>query len=467
MLKQLKVSELIPGMMVTQVIEQHGPAKIRKVGFIRSADMIRGLSEMGVSVVEVDINQSLHVELEDDEDAQGPSALTTKPNTSNTDSTSTNDVPVRRATATQRLVASNRQIADVDRQLSQQFHRSLFLPAVDQMPSKWMLYGKPYTLLLMFILCGFAIGSATTTVMSGMLYAKDSTEVSSINTTNSDSGVVAIVATVANVAPITNTSAISGQSLDRQDEPSSDSSPNEKSINSGMDVNTQTQNLPNVTLSTSSEQTANAGLYSLQDSVNAAKPSVERGIANNDIANNDIGQSAQPFTIETINGVELEEGQQVLGYQSGSEDDINTNSISQRGAQTRVNRAADNDSSASNESSNERLNPTLLRRIQAAAQDIDSQEGMWSQEILKVTDLNALPRIDQLPPAVLTQMPAMSFSAHMYASNPRDRWVRVNSQRLSEGDIIANNVVLKRIESEKVVLEYKGDEFTMNALSDW
>jgi len=432
MLKQLKVSELIPGMMVTQVIEQHGPAKIRKVGFIRSADMIRGLSEMGVSVVEVDINQSLHVELEDDEDAQGPSALTTKPNTSNTGSTSTNDVPARRATATQRLVASNRQIADVDRQLSQQFHRSLFLPAVDQMPSKWMLYGKPYTLLLMFILCGFAIGSATTTVISGMLYAKDSTEVSSINTTNSDSG---------------------------------------------MDVNTQTQNLTNVTLSTRSEQTANAGLNSQQGSVNAAKPSVERGIANNDIANNDIanndiasndiGQSAQPLTIEKINGVELEEGQQVLGYQSGSEDDINTNSMSQRGAQTRVNRAADNDSSASNESSNERLNPTLLRRIQAAAQDIDSQEGMWSQEILKVTDLNALPRIDQLPPAVLTQMPAMSFSAHMYASNPRDRWVRVNSQRLSEGDIIANNVVLKRIESEKVVLEYKGNEFTMNALSDW
>jgi len=27
--------------------------------------------------------------------------------------------------------------------------------------------------------------------------------------------------------------------------------------------------------------------------------------------------------------------------------------------------------------------------------------------------------------------------------------------------------VLKRIDSEKVVLEYKGNEFTMNALSDW
>jgi general secretion pathway protein B len=422
MLKLLKVSELIPGMMVTQVIEQHGPAKIRKVGFIRSADMIRGLSEMGVSVVEVDINQSLHIELEDDEDAQGPSTLTTQPNTSDTASaasTSTNDVPARKATATQRLVASNRQIADVDRQLSQQFHRSLFLPAVDQMPSKWMLYGKPYTLLLMIILCGFAIGSATTTVMSGMLYVKDSTEVSSINSINSESG---------------------------------------------MDVNTQTQNLTKVTLSTSSEQTANADLNSQQDSVNTAKPPLEQGIADKDIA-----QPAQPITIETINGVDLEKGQQVLGYQSGSEDDTysDTNATRQRGAQTRINRAADNDSSASNDPSNEQLNPSLLRRIQAVAQDLDSQEGTWSQEVLKVTDLNALPRIDQLPPAVLAQMPAMSFSAHMFASNPRDRWVRVNSQRLSEGDIIANNVVLKRIESEKVVLEYKGNEFTMNALSDW
>jgi general secretion pathway protein B len=120
-----------------------------------------------------------------------------------------------------------------------------------------------------------------------------------------------------------------------------------------------------------------------------------------------------------------------------------------------------------NASDNESLNRDLLRRIQAAAQDVDSEPASAKPQALKVTDLNDLPRIDQLSPALLTQMPAMSFSAHMYASNPRDRWVRVNSQRLGEGDVIANNVVLKRIESEKVVLEYKGQEFTMNALSDW
>ena len=32
MLKQVPVSELVPGMMVTQIITQSGPVKIRKLG---------------------------------------------------------------------------------------------------------------------------------------------------------------------------------------------------------------------------------------------------------------------------------------------------------------------------------------------------------------------------------------------------------------------------------------------------
>jgi len=55
----------------------------------------------------------------------------------------------------------------------------------------------------------------------------------------------------------------------------------------------------------------------------------------------------------------------------------------------------------------------------------------------------------------------------MYASNPQDRWVRVNGRRLSEGDLITEDLSIVEIAPENIVLTFKGSRFTMNALSDW
>jgi general secretion pathway protein B len=168
-----------------------------------------------------------------------------------------------------------------------------------------------------------------------------------------------------------------------------------------------------------------------------------------------------PVQRQLVNGVLLEEGQKLLGYQ-GTEDDVDESPKSE------IPKTISNKQSNNSDSNTDKpLNSALYRRIQQVAKDVDDQPSLPNPQLVKVTDLNDLPRIDQLSAALLTQMPSMSFSAHMYASNPQDRWVRVNSKRVGEGDIIANNVMLKRIESEKVVLEYKGTEFTMNALSDW
>ena len=440
MLKQLKVDELTPGMMVTQVIEQHGPVKIRKVGFIRSNDMIRGLTEMGVTLVEVDIGQSLNVESADELDEE-----------SSVNAGAANEV---KTTVTQRLVVSDRQIADVDRQLSQQFHRSLFLPAVEHMPSKWMLYGKPYALLFVIIVAGILGGAMASYTAMGIINTKDTTITSQTNGANES--------TLQNVQAQTASSNLSEAIQSDNGKSEVTESQNEQAQNKIAPI-TQSAAAKEVQTSTQNEADSNA-LARNTEAANLAKP------------------VAKP-PAETVNGVALEAGQTVLGYQSGVDDDIqantsngnNNNNQTDNNTGTNTSRTANsnqgqNQSSGAtgqNTSSGERLNSTLLRRIQAAADDVDSQMSSPEPELVKVTDFNTLPRIDQLSPAILTQMPAMSFSAHMYASNPRDRWVRVNSQRLGEGDTIANNVILKRIESEKVVLEYNGKEFTMNALSDW
>ena len=479
MLKHLKVEELRPGMMVTQVIEQHGPVKIRKVGFIRSKDMIRGLTEMGVTVLEVDIAQSLNVEPEDDD---------IDPQSAEQNTGASNKTP--KPTATQRLVASNRQIADVDRQLSQQFHRSLFLPAVDQMPSKWRLYGKPYALLFVVIIAGLVGGAMASYTILGFMNAPVQQTASDLNTIGEN--ILSNTASL-NTAPLNTASSNTA--------PSNSEGAQKASTQGAKDVpadllKQQSQVEPEIDNAKAATLTNSDANEAQQNSDNEAK-NTQQVRASNDESGERSGEKAsqnkpvsktQSDTVspstsvnksapETINGVVLEAGQKILGYQSGVDDEDQASNSSSSSSSSASSVLQNQNASARGNSSNtasqdvrpqERLNSTLLRRIQAAADDVDSQMSLPpSQEPLRVTDLNELPRIDQLSPAVLTKMPAMSFSAHMYASNPRDRWVRVNSKRLGEGDTIADDVILKRIESEKVVLEYEGVEFTMNALSDW
>jgi general secretion pathway protein B len=424
MLKKLAVSELSPGMMVTRVVEQSGPVKIRKVGFIRSPDMIKGLKEMGVTLVEVNLDESLNVEFEA-ETLDSNEVLGNK-----TEAVSTK-------TATQRLVASNKQIADVDRQLSQQFHRSLFLPAVDQMPSKWTLYGKPYALLFAYVVVGILIGSVSAYTIKSL-------------STSSQ----AIVAKP-QIDDASLVSSLSGEGADRQ--LNTDETVNEKATKPTETESTTEKSLvsddrnESTIASQNTEDSSNVNVIPLQSTPTASE---ENNVS--DIESNNEQR--------LVNGVQLEEGQQLLGYQ-GSSEESNNNSTSQNSdTQNNDTNIVDNGQSVDEDAI---INSELFRRIQRVAEDVDNQPTEPVPELLKVTDLNELPRIDQLSPALLTQMPAMSFSAHMYASNPQDRWVRVNSARLGEGDTIANKVLLKRIESEKVVLEYKGTEFTMNALSDW
>lgn len=433
MLKQLAVSELVPGMMVTRVVEQSGPVKIRKVGFIRSPDMIKGLKEMGVTMVEVNLDESLNIELAPEE-SEAHEGIASQENT------------ISKKTATQRLVASNKQIADVDRQLSQQFHRSLFMPAVDQMPSKWVLYGKPYAILLAYIVSGFLIGGVSSYTIMALTTGAEPTVVEAIDTSVSDAPTdlpgnqSQVIKSPSEDKPIvTNTTIVSPQA--QNDEEKNDT----KRIALEPEVEQ-----PNMASNAAAETKTNT--IENVNATNKVDPPIEQVL---------------------INGVLLEEGQQVLGYQA-SDDDVNTSIDSDENTQdnsTQNNIRRDNVANLANSrqstNNDEVLDSELYRRIQRVAQDVDDQPKEPQPQLVKVTDLNDLPRIDQLPPALLTQMPAMSFSAHMYASNAQDRWVRVNSQRFGEGDTIADDILLKRIESEKVVLEYKGTEFTMNALSDW
>lgn len=138
MLKIISIDELKPGMMITQVIEQNGPVKIRKVGLVRSADMITGLAEMGVAKIEVDLEQSVELE-----PVEAPTSMTQK-----------------------LLQGEYDHASQVDKSLSDQFNRSLFLPSVSELPSMWQIYAKQAGLALSVVFIGVSLGFAAAWIPS-------------------------------------------------------------------------------------------------------------------------------------------------------------------------------------------------------------------------------------------------------------------------------------------------------------
>ena len=115
------------------------------------------------------------------------------------------------------------------------------------------------------------------------------------------------------------------------------------------------------------------------------------------------------------------------------------------------------------------VSPELMARFNAAVEALDSkaQDNTPAEAQTRVTVKDELPRVDQLPVRLLTRLPTMNFSAHMYASRPADRWVRVNGRQIGEGDWIADRVQIVNIEAQRVVLAFEDELFTMAALTDW
>lgn len=126
---------------------------------------------------------------------------------------------------------------------------------------------------------------------------------------------------------------------------------------------------------------------------------------------------------------------------------------------------------------NNQVSPELMQRFEKAMADLEAESANDSYSVgeddydsdrdLTVDYYQDVPRVDQLPARVMTRLPSVSFSAHMYATDPRERWVKVNGIELGEGEWITENLFLEKIEPQKVILLFQGHQFSMRALSDW
>ncbi|MBA6327132.1 AAA family ATPase [Colwellia sp. MB02u-6] len=83
-----------------------------------------------------------------------------------------------------------------------------------------------------------------------------------------------------------------------------------------------------------------------------------------------------------------------------------------------------------------------------------------------VADTSELIPLAQMPTWVQDGVPSLAFEMHLYASDGQG-WVRVNGRDRYEGDYISRELLLNEILPQRVVLSFRGEKFTMSALSTW
>lgn len=106
----------------------------------------------------------------------------------------------------------------------------------------------------------------------------------------------------------------------------------------------------------------------------------------------------------------------------------------------------------------------LLARFQSAIEETKpNQAASFTSTENETSEVQA---ISQMPAWVQDGIPALQFEMHIYASDGQG-WVRVNGRDRYEGDYIARELLLSEIRPQHVVLSFRGEKFTMAALSSW
>jgi len=65
----------------------------------------------------------------------------------------------------------------------------------------------------------------------------------------------------------------------------------------------------------------------------------------------------------------------------------------------------------------------------------------------------------ELPFALRKSLPPLRLSMHVFAGDPRQRFVILNDSRLAEGEKTSDDVTLREVRKDGAVLEFQGQRF--------
>lgn len=75
--------------------------------------------------------------------------------------------------------------------------------------------------------------------------------------------------------------------------------------------------------------------------------------------------------------------------------------------------------------------------------------------------------VGELPDEVRNNLPAMTFSFHVYSPNSQQRTIIINNRRMREGEEISAGVQLQEITEDGVILNYDKHRIHIGVLSGW
>jgi general secretion pathway protein A len=111
----------------------------------------------------------------------------------------------------------------------------------------------------------------------------------------------------------------------------------------------------------------------------------------------------------------------------------------------------------------EGVSDALLASFKSAIEQTQQNDGPIDNFAVENSVLIPL---TQMPTWVQDGVPSLAFEMHIYASDGLG-WVRVNGRDRYEGDYIGRELLLSEILPQQVVLSFRGEKFTMAALSSW
>jgi len=112
----------------------------------------------------------------------------------------------------------------------------------------------------------------------------------------------------------------------------------------------------------------------------------------------------------------------------------------------------------------------LLAAFEAALKEVEIEKSIARPvtepklDPIPTPKADDLPKYGQLPAGLQLQVPEFNIIAHVYASDPNNRWLNVDGAELQQGGMIADKLEIIEIRPRDVVLAIEGTQFKVPAI---
>lgn len=112
----------------------------------------------------------------------------------------------------------------------------------------------------------------------------------------------------------------------------------------------------------------------------------------------------------------------------------------------------------------------LLAAFEVALKDVEFEQSINQQvtepklDPIPKSSNQQIPKYGDLPASVQLQVPEFTINAHVYSSEPNNRWLNVDGVELQQGDMIKNKLTIIEIRPRDIVLDINGEQFRVPAI---